>query len=225
VVHKLDRLARNMEDHVAIRALLRRRGVALVSITENVEETASGRLVEGIHALMAEFYSANLAAEARKGMAEKAKQGGWPHQAPIGYLNKRASLGGRRVAFIVPDPERADLVRSAFQLYAAGGHSVAQLTDELAERGLRGRGRCDRPEKPLAVSSVADLLANPVYAGMVQWQGVTYRANTSRWWMPIPSTASSSSSPQERCAVPASAATTMNSRGCCGAGCAAGGCR
>jgi DNA invertase Pin-like site-specific DNA recombinase len=34
VVHKIDRLARNTEDHVAIRALLRRRGVALVSVTE-----------------------------------------------------------------------------------------------------------------------------------------------------------------------------------------------
>ena len=76
VVHKIDRLARNMEDHVAIRALLRRRGVALVSVTENVEETASGRLVESIHALMAEFYSANLAAEVRKGMGQKAKLGG-----------------------------------------------------------------------------------------------------------------------------------------------------
>jgi DNA invertase Pin-like site-specific DNA recombinase len=107
-----------MEDHVAIRALLRRCGVVLVSVTENLEETASGRLVEGIHALMAKFYSANLAAEARKGMAEKAKQGGWPHQAPIGYLNKRDSMGGRRVAYIVPDPERADLVRNAFELYA-----------------------------------------------------------------------------------------------------------
>jgi len=42
VVHKIDRLARNMEDHVAIRALLRRKAVALVSVTENVEETASG---------------------------------------------------------------------------------------------------------------------------------------------------------------------------------------
>src|SRR5919202_2518451 len=49
VVHKVDRLARNLEDHVAIRALLRRRGVVLVSVTENIEETASGRLVEDIH--------------------------------------------------------------------------------------------------------------------------------------------------------------------------------
>jgi DNA invertase Pin-like site-specific DNA recombinase len=71
-----------MEDHVAIRALLRRRSVTLVSVTENLEETASGRLVEGIHALMAEFYSANLASEIKKGMAQKAKMGGWPHPAP-----------------------------------------------------------------------------------------------------------------------------------------------
>jgi site-specific DNA recombinase len=56
VVHKIDRLAaRSMEDHVAIRAALRHVGVQLVSVTENIEETASGRLVEGIHALMAEF--------------------------------------------------------------------------------------------------------------------------------------------------------------------------
>jgi site-specific DNA recombinase len=33
VVHKIDRLARNMEDHVAIRAQLRRRSVTLVSVT------------------------------------------------------------------------------------------------------------------------------------------------------------------------------------------------
>jgi site-specific DNA recombinase len=75
VVHKIDRLARNMEDHVAIRALLRRRGVALVSVTENVDETASGRLVERIHALMAEFYSANLANEIKKGLTQEGKAG------------------------------------------------------------------------------------------------------------------------------------------------------
>lgn len=66
LVHKIGRLARNIEDHVAIRAVLRRCGVTLVSVSEKLEETAAGRLVEGIHALIAEFYSANLAAEVRK---------------------------------------------------------------------------------------------------------------------------------------------------------------
>lgn len=67
VVHKIDRLARNIEDHVAIRATLRKYGVQLVSVTENIEETASGKLVEGIHALMAEFYCAPRGADHRSG--------------------------------------------------------------------------------------------------------------------------------------------------------------
>jgi len=50
---------------------------------ENIEATPSGRLIEGIHALMAEFYSANLASEVKKGMSQKAKQGVWPGKAPI----------------------------------------------------------------------------------------------------------------------------------------------
>jgi len=127
VVHKIDRLARSMEDHVAIRAALRRCGVQLVSVTENIEETASGRLVEGIHALMAEFYSANLAGEIRKGMTQKAKMGGWPTKAPIGYLNVREKSAGKDIAKVVLDPDRALLVREAFRLYATGDYSLGYV--------------------------------------------------------------------------------------------------
>ena len=48
-----------------------RAGCQLVSVTENLEATPSGKLVQGIHALMAEFYSSNLSAEVRKGMTQK----------------------------------------------------------------------------------------------------------------------------------------------------------
>ena len=178
VVHKVDRLARNMEDHVAIRALLRRRGVTLVSVTENLDETASGRLVEGIHALMAEFYSANFASEVRKGMGQKAKLGGYPHKAPLGYLNVREPIGGRQVAHIVPDPERAPLVKIAFDLYATGKWTVERLAEEMAHRGLRNRGRDGHyPSKPLTVSGLAHLLAHRAYVGVVEWDGVTYRGS------------------------------------------------
>src|SRR5437660_455956 len=112
---------------VSRRAAARRSGVQLVSVTENIEETASGRLVEGIHALMAEFYSANLASEIRKGMDQKAKMGGWPTRAPIGYLNVREKSAGRDIAKVVLDPERALPVREAFRLYATGEHSLPEL--------------------------------------------------------------------------------------------------
>jgi site-specific DNA recombinase len=137
VVHKIDRLARSMEDHVAIRAALRRSGVQLVSVTENIEETASGRLVEGIHALMAEFYSANLSSEIRKGMDQKAKMGGWPTRAPIGYLNVRQKIAGHDIAKVVLDPERALLVREAFRLYATGEYSLPGCRPRCTLRASR----------------------------------------------------------------------------------------
>ena len=173
VVHKIDRLARSMEDHVAIRAALRRAGVQLVSVSENIEETASGRLVEGIHALMAEFYSANLAGEIRKGMTQKAKMGGWPTKAPIGYLNVREKIPGKEIAKVVLDPERALLVREAFRLYATGEYSLPELQATMHAKGLtspyaRKRGA------PVSVSKLAELLANPFYTGVVRWGGVRY---------------------------------------------------
>ena len=171
VVHKLDRLARNLEDHVMVRAKLRKSGVELVSVSESLEESASGKLVEGILASIAEFYSANLSQEIRKGLGEKARQGGWPGLAPTGYRNVRFESNSRRgEARIVPDDEQAHLVRQAFELYATGEWSVAKLHTELARRGLRtARGRV------IARSKIAKLLQNRVYIGKVVWNGIEYR--------------------------------------------------
>ena len=173
VVHKIDRLARSMEDHVAIRAALRHAGVQLVSVTENIEETASGKLVEGIHALMAEFYSANLAGEIRKGMTQKAKMGGWPTKAPIGYLNVREKIAGKEIAKVTLDPERALLVRETFRLYATGEYALPELQATMHAKGLTS-AYARRPGAPVSVSKLAELLANPFYVGIVQWGGVRY---------------------------------------------------
>ena len=140
VVHKLDRLARNLEDHVTVWARLRKLGVDLVLVTESLEESASGKLVEGILASIAEFYSANLSQEIRKGTLQKVKEGGWPRPAPVGYRNVRLPRGGRRgEAVIVRDEEQAPLVRQAFELYATGDWPLSKLHEEMAERGLRSR--------------------------------------------------------------------------------------
>ncbi len=105
IVHKVDRLARSREDDVAIGLSLRQAGAALVSATENIDDTPSGKLMHGIMATIAEFYSANLANEARKGMRQKAKSGGTPGMAPFGYLNVRERTPeGRDVKTVAVDP-------------------------------------------------------------------------------------------------------------------------
>lgn len=226
VVHKIDRLARNMEDHVAIRAALRRRDVALASVTENLEETASGRLVEGIHALMAEFYSSNLSSEIRKGMSQKAKMGGWPHQAPLGYRNIRESIGGRQVAHIMPDPERAPLIRLAFELYATGEYTLERLATELEHRGLRNRGRRNARPKPLTLNGLSTVLHNKAYTGVVEWNGVEYPGRhepliEAATFQRVQDLLDSRSVRGTR----ANASTTTTSRATCTAACAGDGCR
>lgn len=72
IVHKIDRLARNRADDVAINLAIRGAGATLVSCTESIDETPSGILMHGIMSSLAEYYSANLAHEVKKGSLQKA---------------------------------------------------------------------------------------------------------------------------------------------------------
>ena len=140
IVHKIDRLARNRADDVAIHLAIQKAGASLVSATENIDETPSGMLVHGIMSSIAEFYSRNLANEVIKGLGQKARSGGTPGRAPVGYLNVRTTNAeGREVRSITPDPERAPLVRLAFELYATGDYSIQRLQETLADQGLTSR--------------------------------------------------------------------------------------
>jgi site-specific DNA recombinase len=161
-----------MEDHVAIRAALRHAGVQLVSVTENIEETASGRLVEGIHALMAEFYSANLAGEIRKGMTQRAKMG-LADQGADRLPDVREKIAGKEIAKVVLDSERALLVREAFRLYATGEYSLPELQATMHAKGLTSP-YARRDGAPVSVSKLAEMLANPFYVGVVQWGSARY---------------------------------------------------
>ena len=170
VVHKIDRLARNLADYAAIKARCKKLGIRLVSVTEGMEEGPSGRLIEGIMAAIAEFYSDNLGQEVRKGIQQKLRNGGWPNLAPVGYVNARVDRGARRAeAVLTVDPEQAPLVRIAFELYASGEHTITSLHEQMTELGLRNKRGA-----PMSRSKLAAMLHNKLYAGIVVFNGVEY---------------------------------------------------
>ncbi len=175
IVHKVDRLARNRADDVSIHLALKEAGVMLVSATENIDETPSGMLLHGIMSTIAEFYSRNLANEVAKGMNQKAITGGTNGKAPIGYLNvtKRDELG-REMRVVEPDPDRAGLVKWAFEAYATGNYSTITLREELIDRGLTSVPTPKRPSKAPALSTIQKMLTNPYYKGQVSFRGATY---------------------------------------------------
>jgi site-specific DNA recombinase len=180
VVHKVDRLARNRADDVAINLALQQAGVELVSVSENIDQTPSGLLLHGIMSSIAEFYSRNLATEVIKGSTQKAKRGGTPGRAPIGYLNVRQLVNGREIRTVEVDPERGPLMAWAFEAYATGEWTIRNLVDELSARGLTTVPGPSSGSKPLVVSNLHRLLRHPYYMGLVRYKGVLYQGKHPR---------------------------------------------
>lgn len=217
IVHKIDRLARNREDDIAINLALKKAGTTLVSCTENVTDTPSGRFLYNIMADMAQFYSDNLAQEVLNASSPRPRDGGTPHRAPLGYLHKREYLGGVMTSWVELDPERAPLVRWAFERYATGDWTVVDLFFALREKGLTTRPGPSSPVREVSVNTLHKVLRNPYYLGVVSYQGATYEGKhqalidtasgcASRiCWLPTPMLARRIASTSTTCAAPSSA--------------------
>jgi DNA invertase Pin-like site-specific DNA recombinase len=165
LVHKIDRFARNVYDYATVRAVLKQQGVRVTSVVENTDDSVSGELVENIMASIAQFYSANLGDEARKGMRQKVLNGGWPHKAPRGYASVRNSDG--RGSHLVLHRRESALIRAAFELYATGHYAVRTLVERLAKDGLTAKSG-----RPIAASYLRRILENCFYTGRIKWGGL-----------------------------------------------------
>ncbi len=167
LVHKLDRLARNVADHAAIRGILRKYDIQLCSVVEPVDDSPTGALLENIMASVAEFYSANLGQEVKKGMKQVLKQGRYPGRAPVGYLNKDIfESDGTVTKTIIMDAIKAPAIQQAFRVFATNQWTQEQLCDELNKNGFKTFfNNGVRPWK------LHGILTNKFYMGIVVWGG------------------------------------------------------
>lgn len=158
IVWKVDRLARNLENHTAIRAILAKSGVTLVSVTEPITDDPLGRAMEGMLAVFAQLDNDVRAARTSAGMKARTEQGGWVHDAPPGY-SKAKTLSG--ITTVEPD-EMAANVKKFLELFSRGGYSVAQAVELAYNLGIRTKAG-----KKKSWQAVRNVLTNPLYAGMI----------------------------------------------------------
>lgn len=157
IIHKIDRSARNLKDWADLGELIDQ-GVDVRFAYESLDlNSRGGRLSADIQAIIAADYIRNLKGEVRKGLYGRLKQGIYPFGAPLGYLNQ----GGGKAKVL--DPQKAHLVRRAFELYASGTHTLHTLRDKLAKLGLTNcRGG------HLSIAGLSKLLNNPFYCGVLR---------------------------------------------------------
>jgi len=161
LVWKLSRFARNRQDSIIYKSMLKKRGIEVTSISEPIDDTPQGQLMEGMIEVIDEFYSAVLAQETLRGMAENARKGYRNGGFPIyGYKNVRIFDEKRnpKTKYEINETE-AKVVKLIFELYAKG-NGLKNIVMEFAKRGIKPRSG-----SYWSKSTVANILRNETYIG------------------------------------------------------------
>ena len=159
LVWKLDRFARNRNDSAIYKTKLKKNGVKVVSVTENISDNPEGIILESVLEGMAEFYSAELSQKITRGLRESAlKCNSVGGRVPLGYKIENHKF--------VIDPVGADIVREAFHLYAQG-HTIADIC-----RYFNGKGYKSSKDAIFTRSSFKSMLKNKRYIGVYKYKDI-----------------------------------------------------
>ncbi len=169
LVWKLSRFARNREDSVLYKAMLRKKGIQVVSINEQIDDSPAGKLLEGMIEVVDEFYSSNLAQDTRRGMKENAARGFLNGGTiPYGYKAVHTEVNGVKKRKLATNDLEAPVVRQAFK-WCLQGEGVKEIVNRLNAEGKR-----TRQGNPWSKTVIYYMLTNEVYTGMLTWNRSRY---------------------------------------------------
>ena len=164
LVWKFSRFTRKREHAVAFKSMLRRRGIRVVSITEQADDTPTGKLLEAIIESVDEFYSENLAQEVVRGMREAASRGFWmTTYAPYGYKRVHVQDGAAKRPKLELNPPADAVVRRVFDMVLQG-KSILDVTKTLNAEGIPTTNG-----KKWLKTTIHTMLSHEAYTGTVVW--------------------------------------------------------
>lgn len=157
---KFSRFARNIDESTYYKSILRKKcNVDIISISEPIIEGMYGRLIEMVIEWSDEFYLYNLSGEVRRGMTQKALQGGYNAMVPLGYTKKKGSQNIPQIA-----EKEADIIRHIFDMYTLEKRALSDIATLLNREGYRTkRGGL------FETRTIGYILENPFYIGKIRW--------------------------------------------------------
>ncbi len=157
LVWKFSRFARNQEESIFYKSLLRKeQKIDVVSVSENIDDSPFGSLIERIIEWFDEYYSIRLGEEVKRSMIANAEKGVVQTGAPFGYSKKPGE------PLQVYDPE-AKWIRHIFQRFLEGA-SYFGIAKELKAAGIKTKAG-----NLFENRAVEYIINNPMYAGYVRW--------------------------------------------------------
>ena len=159
-----DRLARNIQDSAEIITLIKQDIIKELKFCNfTFEDTPEGIMMLQMIMRQAEYFSAKLGKDVRRGNRKKRELGGTTGGiAPIGYINKG------RGTFIEPDPERFNMVKQAFTLMLTGDYTVAKIKKVMDEEwDFKTLKHGKYGGNHISIQSLHKVFRNPTYAGII----------------------------------------------------------
>lgn len=166
LVWKYSRFARNQEESIVYKSLLKKSDVDVISISEPLIDGPFGTLIERIIEWMDEYYSIRLSGEVIRGMKEKALKHGYQSTPCLGY----DAVGGGR-PFVINENEYriVQYIMDQYDLYDQDETAIARKCNDLGFRSKRGNLFEQR--------NVDLILKNPFYTGTVVWNGISFEGS------------------------------------------------
>lgn len=171
IVDTVDRLQRSFRETPIFNDLLEKDLLELHFVKEgNVlcrDSNAFQKAMWNMSVMMAQSYTDSLSDNVKRSIKHKVSNGEWSGPAPLGYLNTVDSLTGKKT--IIPDPERAFLVKKFFDEYSTGAYSVNEMARKAKEWGVRSR-----KGHMVSANTWLEIIQNPFYYGVMLVKNTLY---------------------------------------------------
>lgn len=152
---KFSRFARNREDSIVYKSMLKKLGIDVVSISEPVGDDKMSVILEAMLEAMDEYYSINLSEEVKRGLLESVSRGNSVSPPPYGYDKKDRML--------IINPDQVEIVKRIYYEFLNGKDRLAITRDINAEGYRTKRG------KMFDKRTIDYILNNPIYKGYMRF--------------------------------------------------------
>lgn len=184
VVHHTSRFTRNATQARVVKEQLRRKGVKVMSVSQEIKDDPIGQFIEGIFECIDQYESELNGMRTSAAMKEAVKQGYYPcGKPPYGYQAVKVEVSpGRERSILTVNEQEASIVREIFRLYVAnnGAKRVARLLNQRKHRYRKG--------KPWSKDLVLAVLESTAVAGTFYWGKTdtkTGRRTEPSEWTPL----------------------------------------
>lgn len=157
IIYDSSRFARNLEQSLVYKSILKKNGVELVSITEPVLDEDTSLITDALFGAMNEMYSRKLSKNVKRGMEQKALRGEFCGNEPFGYDYDRAQKK------LVPNPQEAPVAKYIFSEILAG-RTPYSISLEMREKNIRTKSGVTLERRRIEY-----MIRNPVYKGYIRW--------------------------------------------------------